>query len=350
MRPETMTALLKTRKGPGNLELCEVPVPVPGPEDVLLEVKACGICGTDVHIKHDAFPYWPPVILGHEFSGDVIEVGKHVTGVRVGERVVGEPHTGACGVCELCRAGHVQICPSKRSPGWGIDGGFARYLRIPAAHLLHRIPDGMSYEAAAVVEPAVNAVQDAVLRPGVEPNDTVVVFGPGLIGLLAIMAVKAAGAGQVIVVGTRADAALRLPVAEQIGVDAIIVADQQDTVGEVMRATKGRGADLVIEASGAAAAVGEAVECVRRMGRISQIGLTGRDMVPFPWDRASWKVATVFFNLSTGFEGWDRTIALIASGKIDVAKVISHVMPLDEWERAFDLMESQQALKVVLTP
>jgi len=350
MFPETMKALYKTARGVGNLELREVPVPRPGPDEVLLEIKACGICGTDIHIKYDEFPYWPPVILGHEFAGQVVEVGENVTEVKVGDRVVGEPHTKACGKCELCRTGNVQICAAKRSPGWGIDGAFAKYMVMPMPHLLHRIPDHMSYEQAALVEPTVNVVQDVVLRPVLEPNDTVVIFGPGPIGLLSLMVAKACGAGKTIMVGTSSDAKMRLPVAEQIGVDAIILADQADTVGEIMKLTNDRGADLVVEASGAPAAVRDSVLSVRRMGRITQIGLTGKDLVQFPWDKASWKVATVFFNLSTAYSGWDRTIGLIASGKLDVCKVLSHVMPVEEWETAFGMIESMDALKVALVP
>ncbi len=350
MIPETMLALVKKAKGVDNLELLQVPVPQIGDNDALIEIKACGICGTDVHIKHDEFPYWPPVILGHEFSGVVVDIGKNVTDVGLGDRVVGEPHTKACGKCELCRSGNVQLCASKRSPGWGIDGGFAKYLRMPDTYLLHHIPDSMSFEEAAVVEPTVNVVQDAIMRPKVEPNDTVVVFGPGPIGILSIMALKATGVGRIIVVGTTADSAIRIPVVEQIGVDAIILADQQDTIAEVMRLTNNRGADLIIEASGAAAAVFDSVFCVRRMGRITQIGLTGKDAVQFPWDKASWKVATIFFNLSTAYSGWERSIGLIASRKIDVNKIISHVRPLNEWKQAFDDIESMQALKVILQP
>jgi L-iditol 2-dehydrogenase len=350
MFQETMMALVKKAKGIDNLELLQVPVPQIGDNEALIEIKSCGICGTDIHIKHDEFPYWPPVILGHEFSGVVAAVGKNVTDVKVGDRVVGEPHTKACGKCELCRTGNVQICASKRSPGWGIDGGFAKYMSMPDTHLLHCIPDDMSFEEAAVIEPTVNVVQDAIMRPGVEPNDTVVVFGPGPIGLLSIMALKASGAGKIIVVGTTADLAIRLPVAEKIGVDAIILADQQDTISEVMRLTNNRGADLIVEASGAVAAVRDSVFCVRRMGRITQIGLTGKEMVQFPWDKASWKLVTVFFNLSTAYSGWDRSIGLVASKKIDVNKIISHVRPLSEWHQAFDDIESMKALKVILVP
>ncbi len=345
-----MNALIKTKKGPGNLELQTVPVPKPGPDEVLLEIKACGICGTDIHIKYDEFAYWPPVILGHEFSGVVAEVGKNVTGLSVGDRVLGEPHTKACGKCELCRTGNIQICSSKRSPGWGINGAFAKYMVMPDPHLLHRIPDGMSFEEAAVVEPAVNVVQDAVIRPGLEPQDTVVIFGPGPIGLLSIMATRASGAGKIFLVGTTADVQNRLPIAEKIGIDAFILADRQDTVAEIMRLTNDRGADLVIEASGAAPAIRDSVFCVRRMGRISQIGLNGKEMVQFPWDKAAWKVTTVFFNMSTAYSGWDRTISLIASHKLDVKMVVSDVLPLNEWEKAFADIESKKALKVLLVP
>ena len=192
--PETMLALYKTAKGPGNMELRQAPVPRPKADEVLLEIKAAGICGTDIHIRHDQFPYYPPVIMGHEFSGVIVETGSEVTNFKTGDRVVGEPHTRACGKCELCRTGNIQICSAKRSPGWGIDGAFARYLVMPE-HLLHKIPDSLSYEEAAVIEPAANAIQDVLERAKVYANDSVVIFGPGPIGLLSLMAARAAGAG-----------------------------------------------------------------------------------------------------------------------------------------------------------
>ncbi len=168
-----MQALVKTQKGDGFLELREHPVPAPGAGEVLIKVKACGVCGTDVHVLHDEFPYWPPVVLGHEFSGEIVELGPGVSLYAVGDRVVGEPHTQACGQCYLCRTGNIQICAAKRSPGWGIDGAFAAYIRMPE-RLLHRIPDAMSYELAALVEPTANTVHDVVERTRVEAGDFVV--------------------------------------------------------------------------------------------------------------------------------------------------------------------------------
>jgi len=347
--PQTMLGLFKTAKGPGNMELREAPVPHPGAGEVLIEVKAAAICGTDIHILHDAFPYWPPVILGHEFSGRIVEVGEGVTGYRNGDRVVAEPHTKACGKCELCRTGHIQLCSAKRSPGWGIDGAFARYLVMPE-HLLHRLPEGLSLREAALVEPTANVVQDVLERGVVEPNDFVVVFGPGPIGLLSVMAAKAAGASAVALVGVKADAAIRLPLGRQIGADHVILADEEDVVDAVEELTGGRGADLVVEASGSPSAIAAAPRVVRRLGRITAIGMTGRDDVLFPWDAAIWKACKIVFNLSTGFTSWDRAIGLIASGKIRAGKLITHVAPLKDWEEVFQAVERREAIKAVLIP
>jgi L-iditol 2-dehydrogenase len=315
---------------------------------VLLEIKACGICGTDIHIKHDQFPYWPPVIMGHEFTGVVVEVGSAAADFKVGDCVVGEPHTRACGKCWLCRTGNMQICAQKRSPGWGIHGAFARYLTMPE-HLLHRLPDHVSFEAGAVVEPAANAVQDVIERGRVEAGDVVVVTGPGPIGLLALMAARAGGASRVIVTGSASDEA-RLSLARELGADATLVVEQQDPVQAVLDLTDGRGADLVVEASGAPAAIASTVKLVRRLGRITAIGLTGREQIAFPWDAAMARVCTVIFNLSTGYTCWDRTIGLIAAGRMPVHKLITHVAPLAEWERVFADVENRRAVKALLVP
>ncbi|MFV1858830.1 MAG: zinc-binding dehydrogenase [Anaerolineales bacterium] len=348
-KPEKMQGLFKTAKGPGNMALIDAPIPSPKADEVLIEVKAAGICGTDIHIRHDRFPYWPPVIMGHEFSGVVVEAGSTVSNFAVGDRVVAEPHTKACGKCEVCRTGHIQLCSEKRSPGWGIDGAFAQFIAMPE-HLLHRLPDSVSFQEAALVEPTANVVQDVLERGIVEPNDFVVVLGPGPIGLLSVMVAKAAGARTVALIGTAADESLRLPLGREIGADEIIVSGQQDIVRAVQGLTDGRGADLVVEASGAAPAIAATPHLVRRLGRITVIGMTGQDTVAFPWDAAIWKVCTIVFNLSTGFTSWEKTIGLIASKQIDVARLITHSAPLTEWESVFNAVEEMQAVKALLIP
>jgi L-iditol 2-dehydrogenase len=344
-----MLALYKTQKGEGFLELREASIPKIEPNEALIEVKAAGVCGTDIHIKHDRFPYWPPVILGHEYSGVIVKTGAQVHHFKVGERVVGEPHTKACGVCYLCRTGNIQICPQKRSPGWGIDGAFARYLKVPE-HLLHRIPDELSFEEAAVVEPTANAVHDVLERAKVEPEDFVIVFGPGPIGLLAAQAARAGGARKVAMIGTPADENLRLNVARELGLDYVINVGKEDAVKKIMDLTDNRGADLVVEASGSEKAIQSTVTMVRKKGRICAIGMTSQEQVNFPWNQAVFKVAEVHFCLSTSYTSWDRTISLLARRAIRVDKIITHKMSLTEWEKAFDVAENQKGLKALLIP
>lgn len=338
-----MKALMKTQRGPGFVELRDVEPPKPGPGEVLIEVKACGVCGTDIHVLHDEFPYWPPVILGHEFSGQVVEAGAGVTAYKVGDRVVGEPHTQACGRCYLCRTGNIQICAAKRSPGWGIDGAFTRYLKMPEL-LLHRIPENVSYETAAVVEPAANTVHDVIERAKVEAGDFAVVVGPGPIGLLAAMTARAGGARRVAVIGAPQDEAVRLKKARELGFETFVES------GAVLEMTGGIGADLVIECSGSAGGIASAIDLVRKKGRVCAIGLTGKPSIPFPWDRAAFKVCDLIFNLSTSYTSWDRTINLVAAGALAIDRVISHKLPLSEWRHGFDEIEAQRALKVLLIP
>jgi len=344
-----MQALVKTEKGVGHLALMEMPEPKPGTGEVLIEIHASGICGTDVHVKHDRFPYWPPVILGHEFAGEIVDLGPGCRHYQTGDRVVGEPHTRHCGQCYLCRTGNVQICAQKRSPGWGIHGSMARYLVMPE-QLLHRIPDTMDFDTAAVVEPAANAVHDVYERAGLVPGDFVVVLGPGPVGLLAGLAALAGGARHVVMVGAAADEGLRLGKARDLGFPTVLNVAEDDVAAAVMDLSGGVGADLVIECSGASAASAATPKLVRKKGRICAIGLTGGATVDFPWQEAAFKVADVYFCLSTSYTSWDRTIHLIAGGQIPAEKVITHRLPLAEWEKGFEALETQQALKVILHP
>jgi L-iditol 2-dehydrogenase len=344
-----MLALVKTQKGKGFVELREMPEPTPGPGEVLIEVKACGICGTDLHVYHDEFPYWPPVILGHEFSGEIVGRGPDTHRFKVGDRVVGEPHTRACGHCPLCRTGNIQICSLKRSPGWGIHGAFTRWLVMPEL-LLHSIPDCLSYEAAAVVEPTANTVHDVIERTRVEAGDFVVILGPGPIGLLAGLTARAAGARHVAIIGTPADDAIRLKKARDLGFDSVLIEGVDHPLETIQELSGGWGADVVVECSGAAGAIATTVDLVRKKGRIGVIGLTGKATIPFPWDKAAFKVCDLIFNLSTSYTSWDRTIQLIAGGKIPAGEIISHRLPLSQWQHGFEQIEQRQALKVLLIP
>lgn len=346
MIDKTMRALVKTGKGAGLIEVRDIPVPSIGDGDVLIEVKAAGICGTDLHIYHDEFPYWPPVILGHEFSGMIAALGKNVTDWKVGDRVVGEPHTMACGKCWLCRTGNRQLCPEKRSPGWGIDGCFAKYMRFPEPALLHRIPESLSFEDAAQVEPTANVVTDVLERGVVEPGDVVAVIGPGPIGITAAMAAKAGGADRILLIGTDADEELRLPTARKIGtIDRVLNVQRENVPKLILDITQGRGADLVVEASGAERGIALGVQLVRKLGRVTAIGLTARPDISFPYATGMFKSATYVFNLSTSYTSWDKAIRLIANGKIDVAALVTHRGGIDRWQEFFTALDNKKGLK-----
>lgn len=344
-----MKALVKTQKGVGFIEVMDMPEPTPGPGEVTIEVAACGICGSDIHVRHDSFPYWPPVILGHEFTGTVVACGADCRIYKPGDRIVAEPHTRACGQCYLCRTGNIQICPQKRSPGWGIHGGMARYICYPET-LLHRIPDAMTWDQAVVVEPTANVVTDLILRTRLVPGDAVVVVGPGPIGLLAAMVARAVGARDVAIVGTPGDVGMRFAKARELGFETLINIGETDAVKAVMDLTHGIGADVIVECSGAPRAIPTCADMVRKRGRICAMGLTGNRMVEMPWDKFQFKAVDVQFCMSTEYESWDRTISLIASGAVKAEAVITHRGGLEDWERIFDDIENLKALKGILIP
>lgn len=344
-----MKALVKTQKGVGHVEVRDVPEPTPASGEVKIRIAACGVCGSDIHVFHDTFPYWPPVILGHEFTGTIVELGPDCRHYETGQRVVAEPHTQACGVCYLCRTGNIQICPDKRSPGWGIDGGMTEYICYPEK-LLHRIPDDMTWDQAAVVEPAANAVTDLIERTGVVAGDFVVVQGPGPIGLTAAMVARAAGAREVAIIGAPGDAAMRLKKARDLGFEKTINIGEADPVEAVMNMTGGMGADIVVECSGAPKAIPVTVDLVRKLGKICVIGLTGNRNVELPWDKFAFKVVDVIFNMSTHYTAWDRTINLIHSGAVPAEKLITHREPLERWRSVFEDIENLRALKALLIP
>ena len=343
-----MKALVKTKKGVGHIEVRDVPEPQPGPGEAKIRVAACGICGSDIHVRHDTFPYWPPVILGHEFTGTIVALGPDCRRFKEGDRVVAEPHTRACGQCYLCRTGNIQICPEKRSPGWGIDGGMAEYICYPE-RLLHRIPDNMTWDQAAIVEPTANIVTDLIERTGVMPGDFVVVQGPGPIGLLAAIVARAAGAREVALIGTPGDLALRLKKAAELGFARRVNVGETNAAEAILDWTGGIGADVVVECSGAPKAIAGTVDLVRKKGRICVIGLTGGRNVELAWDKFAFKVVDVIFNLSTSYTSWDRSIHLIAGG-MPAEKVITHRGPIEQWEALFDAVENLQALKALIVP
>jgi L-iditol 2-dehydrogenase len=344
-----MQALVKRARGPGNLELLEVAVPQIAPDEVLIRVRACGICGSDLKIEDDQHPYMAPVVIGHEFAGEIVEVGRDVESWADGQRVVSEQHTHACGHCRQCLTGNAFACASKRAPGYFTDGAFAEFIKIPA-WLLHRIPDNLSLVEAALSEPAAVAAHGVLDRTGIRPEDVVLVLGCGPIGLVAAKMAQAEGAAKVIVTGIDRDEEVRLPKAHELGIDHVVNVMQTDLAALVEDLTCGEGADVVIELSGAPPAITQAFELARRLGRVGIIGQPPTDEVAIPYREALFRALTVSFSYSSRYTSWERVLSLFARGAIRPAQFITHVLPLEEWERGFDLLRNGKAVKVVLQP
>ena len=343
----SMQAVVKTARGAGHLELREVPVPQMAPDEVLIRVRACGICGSDLKIQDDQHPYTPPVVIGHEFAGEIVKVGRDVKGWAEGDRVVSEQHTHACGHCRQCLTGNAFACASKRSPGYFTDGAFAEFIKIPA-WLLHRIPDNLSFVEAALSEPAAVAAHGVLDRTGIGPEDVVLVLGCGPIGLVAAKMAQAEGAAKVIVTGIDRDEKVRLPKARELGIDHAVNVMRAELAALVEDLTRGEGADVVIELSGAPPAITQAFQLARRLGRVGIIGQPPTDEVAIPYREALFRALTVSFSYSSKYTSWERVLSLFERGAIRPAQFISHVLPLDEWERGFDLSRSGEAVKVVL--
>ncbi len=341
-----MRALVKTERGRGHLDLRnDWPSPTARPGWVVINVIACGICGTDLHILEDEHKNWPPVVLGHEYVGRISELGDGVFGWSLGDRVVCEQHTLACGVCDACRRGAIHLCPHKRSPGWGIDGGFADRLALPA-NLLHRVPDEVTDLGAVVTEPTAICIT-GLDRAALATGERVVVVGPGPIGLICALLARASGAAEVTVIG-RSSSRARLAIARDLGF-CVLVGDEAEAGPAILDVARGLGVDLALETSASASGLELAVAATRRLGRVVCLGISGRGSIPFPVDAAMERSVTVHFSMSSEYSAWARALQLMASGRYDPSPLVT-TYALEMWSRAFDDVAKHRVVKAALTP
>jgi L-iditol 2-dehydrogenase len=325
------------------VELREVERPSIGPEDVLLEVAYVGVCGSDLH-QWTADHSWPvryPVVLGHEFAGRVVALGKEVVGWQEGDRVVSETAAIISPNNPMTRRGLYNLDPTRKGFGYGVDGAMTRYVRVPA-RILHALPDSLPLEQACLTEPCCVAYNAVVKNARIEPGDRVVVLGPGTIGILCAAMARLCGA-EVAVVGLPQDAH-RIKIAKQYGCEGIIGdalpwAQQRD----------GLGCDLVIDAAGASATLKVALELVRPAGAISKVGW-GPQPLNFNLDPLVQKNVTLQGSFSHNWPVWERVIALLSNGQLDVQPIIGGVWPLPDWREAFEAMHRGEVIKSVLRP
>jgi L-iditol 2-dehydrogenase len=342
-----MKALVKYAAGEGNVGILDVAEPECKETQVKLEVAYCGVCGTDIHVLHDTFRNFPPVILGHEFAGTVVEVGSKVTGLKTGEKVAGLGATAiTCGKCQYCLSGYFVFCSSRRGMGHGVNGAFANYV-VMRPDQLYRIPETFTLEEAALSEPFAAAVQAVTEITNVRLGDTVLVSGPGPIGLLCLKLLVAEGI-KTIVAGAPGDGA-RLTAASRIGAAVVVNIGEQDLEEAVREHTSGAGVDVAFECSGHPSSVRACLEALRPMGQYTQVGICGRD-ISFPIDRIFYKQLKLSGSVCYTARTWDRMMNIYAQGRLRLNDLITDKLPISNWTRAFELCDLKKALKVLMYP
>ncbi len=342
-----MKALVKYAPGNGNLGILDVPEPECGESQVKVEVAFCGVCGTDIHVMHDTFRNFPPVILGHEISGTVVETGKSVAGVAVGENVTILGATAVtCGTCQYCRTGYFIFCKNRRGMGHGVNGAFTRFITVRPDQL-YRVPEGFSLADASLSEPFAAVVQAVAELTPPRLGDTALVSGPGPIGLLAVKLLAMQGV-RTIVAGAPNDTD-RLAAAKRYGAAEVINVGERNLADAVRELTGGVGADVAYECAGHHSSVRGSLESLRPMGRYCQIAICGRD-IEFPIDLLFYKQLNLQGSITYTAGTWDRMMKIYATGKIRFDDLISEKLPITEWQRAFDLCMDKKALKVVMHP
>jgi len=342
--------------GPGDIRVTERPVPVPGPEEVLVRVAMCGTCGTDLKIYDGHFPLTPPFgsfTPGHEWTGTVVAAGSAVDEFAPGDRVCIEAHSG-CGRCDNCITGRYTAClnygnqaKGHRATGMTTDGGFAEYA-VHHVRALYRLPEELSFEEGVLLTTAGTGLYGIDVAGGYVAGLDVVVFGPGPVGLTTVQVLKALGAGRVILVGTRPS---RLELGKRLGADHVINASLADPVQAILELTGGDGADMTIECSGGLGVPQQCAEITKRGGKIVVVAFYP-DKVTFDLSAVVRKDISMYTSRGEGGNNVKRAVALAAAGRLRGAEMVTHHFPLEEIAEAFRVVRERDGdpVKVVLVP
>ena len=340
-----------TFQAPGEVRVEERPEPeLLAPDDAIVRIRATGVCGSDLHIYHGRVAIEPGFTIGHEYVGKVVAAGDAVRSVAVGDRVLGCFQT-ACGTCSFCRRGFFHKCDESRTFGHGaalgaLQGTQAELALVPRANLtLRRVPEGLSDDVALFAGDVAGTGYHAVASAGVRAGDSVAVLGLGPVGLMAVQAARVAGAAQVLAVDTVAE---RLEMAERFGAQAVHLTDA-DPRAAVKTATEGRGVDVCVDAVGDPRALELAIRLTSRCGVVSVVGVYAERCevhMGLVWIKAL-EMRTGHANVIAHL---DPVLALLASGRLDPAPLVTHRMPLADAAEAYALYDRREALKIVLTP
>jgi len=339
-----MKALQKFADGKEGMAIREVPEPTIGPTDLLIEVAAVGICGSDLHIWRDEKEHLRPVTLGHEYSGVVIDRGDHVDAQwHIGDRICGDLET---------LDGRI---------GTHVNGAYAPRMALPQ-QLAHHLPDTLSFAEGALIEQVTCMSHAAMYRSRIHPADFVAILGPGPIGLTLLQIVQLYSPRAVMVTGLKSDT-LRLSKARELGADYVHYSED-DPVAEVLRLTDGQGADVVFDCTGGEGSMTQATRMVKNGGWITVIGLWGHDLrqvnldrVPYnnltvrgSWGWAGMEVADQAVRMAMGWHSWERALQIMAMGTIDLEPIVTRRIALEAWRDAYEALERKEEIKVMIYP
>lgn len=341
-------------KQPGELVLEDIPVPEPGPDEVLIKVAACGICMSDLEaidgIRPEPYIKYP-VVLGHEFSGTVAKVGKDVASFTPGDRVTVKPGYN-CGLCKYCLRGEENFCAADRKEhieiGFTRNGGFAEYT-VAKQNQIFRVPDAVSFEIASLTEPGA-CVWTGVEGSNPKPGDTVAVIGPGPIGLLAVNFYKTSGVKRIIVVGTRDE---RNRIALEVGATEAINSRKENPFEKLKELTKAEGPDIIFESAGKVEAVKLALDAVRIGGTVALAGVAGiGKKIELGCDYFIFRGVRIIGVLGYTSRGFNKSLMILERNKDKLAKIITHSYPLDQYKRGFETVRTRRegVMKVILKP
>ncbi len=342
-----MKGVVKYKLGDGNVELRDIEDQPPAANQIKIEVKASGICGSDIHIYHGDIniPIFPPVVIGHEFSGVVVEKGADVgDDFQIGDRVTAEPSFYICGKCDFCRSGYYNLCNHRKILGYSADGCFTRYCN---ATFVHKLPENISFKAGALTELLACCVHGVLEQTEISAGDFVAVTGPGPVGLFSALIAMAEG-GIVMICGTSEDTH-RLKLAEELGIHYALNIDEEDALESIRELTQGYGANVVLECAGVAAAASMALKMVRKRGKYTHMGLFGRP-IELDLEKVAYNEIQVTGFVSQRSPSWKRALYLMEREIIPNERLISHEFSLHDWKTAFEMAEKKKGVKIILTP
>lgn len=340
-----MKAVVKYEKGENKIRYMDFEKPVPKRGEVLIKVAFAGICGTDLKIQQEQYINYPPVVLGHEYSGTVEAVGEGVSDFKPGDRVISETAQIVCGKCEYCLSGNFLMCADRRSIGYGTNGAMGDYIAV-REQIVHKVPDGVTLEEAALCEPSAVSFHAVFDYTNIGPVDTAVVFGPGTIGQLVSQLAASTGA-KVVLCGTEADEK-RLEIARELGIETLTVG-VDDIEARLKGLTDGKGADYAFDCSGVAPAVSSCLHCLKKKGTLVQVGLT-KETVSIDYGLVAMNELTIKGAFGHINSSWKGVLKMMQKGKLNVKPLITGQFSFENWEAGFKAARELECVKVLLHP